>query len=75
MKTNEALKMETVAYAVGYYDLEIKKIEYSIDDYVIYVTGAIHGHPKAHRAKIYYTDRPYFMCYGSRVHLDDCMKM
>lgn len=75
MKTNEALKMKSTAYFSGFNGLEIKDIEYGVDDYVIYITGAWNGKPKAHKSKVYFTDRPYFICKGIRVHIDECIRM
>lgn len=75
MKTNEALKMESIAYFSGFNGLEIKNIEYGSIDYAIYVTGVWNGKPKSHRSKIYYADRPYFVCSGTRIHFDECIRM
>ena len=47
--------METIAYYSGLNGLEIKGIEYGIDDHVLCVSGAWNGKPKPHRLKIYYT--------------------
>ena len=51
--------------------IEIKKIEYGIDDYVIFVAGAMYGNPTVHRVKIHYADKPYFLFNGSRIYFAD----
>lgn len=62
------------AYFSGFGGLEIKSIEYGIEDYVLYVTGAWNGQGKAHKSKIYYEERPYFKYKGVRIHLDECIR-
>lgn len=51
--------------------LAILNIEYGIEDYVIYADPLDYKH----RAKIYYTDRPYFMYGRMRVNLDECIRV
>ena len=46
---------ETIAYYSGLNGLEIKGIEYGIDDYIYCVSGAFGGGKAFHRCKIQYT--------------------
>lgn len=76
MKKSEILKMETIAYYSGFNGLEIKGIEYGIDDHVLCVSGAWYGKPKPHRLKIYYTsENAYIKLHGYRIPLDECIRM
>lgn len=47
MTKKDILKMETIAYYSGFNGLEIKDIEYGIDDHVLCVSGAWYGKAKA----------------------------
>ena len=76
-KREYCINHHSIAYYSGFSGLEIKGIEYGIDDYVVFQSGcwgspAIYGY---HKAKIYYTDRPYFMLNGYRIHLDECIRI
>lgn len=57
--------------------LELKHIEYWINDYVYFITNAryISKWIKYHKAKIYYWEGNYFMCNWYKVRLDECIKM
>lgn len=68
------LEKEYVGYYSGYSGIEIKDIQYGIEDYIIFVAGAWAGKPTVHKAKIYYTDNPYFRYNGYTIHLDDCLR-
>lgn len=68
--------MPSVAYYSGFNGLEVKKIEYGIDDYVLCVSGCWCGQKKPHRLKIYYgTDSAYIMLHGYKCLLDDFIRM
>ena len=62
---------ESIAYYSGLNGLEIKGIEYGIDDYVYCVSGA------CHRCKIQYTRKgaAFFRVHGYRVPFDECIRM
>ena len=60
-------------YSEGLAGLEIKYIEYDIDDYVYYV--ALYGNSSYHKSKIYYSDRPYFKFRGRRIHFDEVLRI
>ena len=75
MNKKDILKMETTAYYSGFNGLEIKGIEYGIEDYVLCVSGAWNGKPNPHRLKIYYTsENAYIKLNGYRVPLDECIR-
>ncbi|MGF6375066.1 hypothetical protein M2140_000100 [Clostridiales Family XIII bacterium PM5-7] len=77
MKKAEVLAMDSVAYYSGFSGLEIKSIEYGIEDYLICVSGAwtSPSKQKTHRLKIHYGDRPYVMLHGYKVPLDECIRI
>lgn len=70
---------ESTAYYSGLAGLEIKGIEYGIEDYVYCVSGAW-GAPRLqgfHRVKVQYTagGRAFIRVNGWRVPLDECIRM
>ena len=69
---------ETIAYYSGLNGLEIKGIEYGIEDYVYCVSGAWGGEKGFHRCKVYYPaseiKSPFFKIHGYRVPLDECIR-
>ena len=76
MTKKDLLQMETIAYYSGFNGLEIKGIEYGIDDYVLCVSGAWNGKPKPHRLKIYYNgDNPFILLNGYKCPLNDFIRM
>lgn len=68
-----------IAYASRNAGLEIHGIEYGVNDYVYAVSGAWIGEngKSYHRARIDYTaaGRAFFRIFGSRVYLDECVRM
>lgn len=73
---------ESVAYYSGLNGLEIKGIEYGIDDFIYCVSGCWYGGKAArrfHRCKIYYPangkDSAFFWVYGYKIPLDECIRM
>ena len=75
MTKKDILKKETIAYYSGFNGLEIKGIEYGIDDHVLCVSGAWYGKPKPHRLKIYYTsENAYIKLNGDKIRLDECIR-
>lgn len=77
MKKSDILKMKSVAYYSGLNGIEIKKIEYGIDDYVLCVSGAWGGRKQVHRVKINYTTRgdAYIRIHDYRIPLNECIRM
>ena len=69
------LEAPSVGYWSAYSGVEVKEIEYGIDDYLICVAGTFIGRPKVHRVKIRYDhDRDYVVLDGHRFYLDDCLR-
>ena len=46
------IEKSALAYYSGFSGLEIKDIEYGIDDHIVFVAGAWYGKKSVHRAKI-----------------------
>lgn len=70
----EYLEMPTIAvYSMGLMGLEIKKIEYDINDYIIFVAFG----KTVHRTKIYTapSGQDYFIFNNTRICLDECMRV
>lgn len=69
---------ESIAYYSGLNGLEIKGIEYGIEDYVYCVSGAWGGNKRFHRCKVYHpiSERKsaFFKIHGYRVPLDECIR-
>lgn len=77
------LEKEYVGYYSGYSGIEIKEIQYGIDDYIVFVAGAWCSNKSVHRSKVYYTvglkspygdARAYFRYNGNRIYLDECIR-
>ena len=71
---------ESVAYYSGLKGLEIKGIEYGVNDYVYCVSGCWYGGKAArrfHRCKIYYpvTGSAFFRVHGYKIPLNECIGM
>ena len=69
--------MKTLAYVSALGGIEIKDIEYGIEDYLVYLSGSWSGHPAPHRTKIYYTSdgKAFTKCHGYRIYLDDAIRV
>ena len=77
-KREQCLNNNTIAYYSdiwGY--VEIKHIEYGIDDYIYCVSGAWSTTNKRyHKLKIYYTEKGgYIRLYGYRIPVDECIRV
>ena len=62
------LSMLTEGFTSSCGGIEVKKIEYGIEDYVIFVAGCLIGKQTVHRVKIHHGDNPYFNFNGSRIY-------
>lgn len=73
----DILKLKSTAYYSGFGGLEVKAIEYDLDEYLLCVTGTWTSQMTAHRLKIYYPPKgsPYVKLYGYRILLDECIRM
>lgn len=70
------LKIESCAYYSGLNGLELKGIEYGIDDYAFLVSNAWGGKKETHRVKIYYNnDNPYIVLHGYRCPLNEFIRI
>ena len=67
---------ESIAYYSGLNGLEIKGIEYGIDDFVYCVSGAWGGGKAFHRCKIYYpiAGSAFFRVHGYKIPFDECIR-
>lgn len=79
MRKADILTMKSLAYYSGFSGLEIKSIEYGIEDYLLCVSGAWGAKSKQtpHRLKIYYDDDGGFFVrlHGHKVPMDECIRM
>ena len=77
-KREQCLNNETIAYYYGLGGVEIKHIEYGIEDYVYCISG-VFGSPKNHRyhkLKIYYTPNgDYIRLHGYKIPLNECLRV
>lgn len=69
MTRKEIINAEPIAYISALGGIEIKHIEYDIEDRIYCVSNAWHGKPTAHKVKIYYADLPYIVLHGQRFKL------
>ena len=76
MTKKDILNAKTVAYYTGLNGIEIKAIEYGIDDYILCVDGAYCSKKTAHRVKVYETVNGdfYFIISGRRIPLNECIR-
>ena len=80
MSKKEICAGKSIAYYSGFNGLEIKHIEYGIDNYLYCVSGCWYGGEKArtnHRLKIYYDNRggAFVRLHGYKIPLDECIRM
>lgn len=65
----------TIAYYSGFGGLEVRHIEYGIDDYIYLVVGAWNGRKSYHRLKICYgTKSVYVRLFGRRCPLSEFIR-
>lgn len=75
-KKEICLNNESFAYYSGLGGLELKKIEYGIEDYIYCVAGAWTSKKSYHRLKVYYDSKgSYIKLHGYRIPLDECIRM
>ena len=77
-KREQCLNNDTIAYYYGLNGVEIKHIEYGIEDYLYCVSG-VFGSPKIHRyhkLKIYHSEKDsYIRLHGYKIPLDECIRV
>lgn len=68
---------KSFAYYSGFSGMELKHIEYGIDDYIYCVSGAWCSKKSYHKLKIHYSanGNDYIKLHGYRVLLTDCVRM
>lgn len=67
-----------VAYYSGWNGIEIKTIEYGINDYIVYVSGCFCGKREVHKSRVYYgmkENTAYFKYNGKRIPLNECIRV
>lgn len=71
------LEMKSIAYYSGLNGLEIKTIEYGIDNYVLCVSGAWNGKPQPHKVRLDCDSKSnyYFKVHGYKIPLSECIRM
>lgn len=74
MTKNEIMNARTIAYISGLGGIEIKDIEYGIEDHIYCVSNAWNGTQTAHKVKIYYSSEPYIILYGQRFKLNEAIR-
>lgn len=77
-KKEKCLNNDTIAYYTGLGGIELKHIEYGIEDYIYCVSGAWGSttNKRYHKLKIYYTEKGgYVRLHGYRIPLDECIRV
>ena len=77
-KREQCLNNDTIAYYNGLNGLELKHIEYGIEDYIYCVSGAWGSsvNKRYHKLKVYYTEKgSYIRLYGYKIPLDECIRV
>lgn len=74
MTRNEIINAEPFAYISALGGIEIKHIEYDIEDRIYCVSNAWYGTPTAHKVRIYYSNQSYIMLYGQRFKLNEAIR-
>ena len=76
-KTEKAFyeNMQTVGYWSCNGGIEVKTIEYGIEDYAVIIASAWTGSRSIHRLMIHYeTESPYIVLNGKRYHFNECIR-
>lgn len=69
---------KSFAYWSWYWWIELKHIEYWINDYIYRIDNAWYPSKwiRYHKSKVFYAnDWAYFKAYGVKIYLDDCIRM
>ena len=77
-KKEKCLNNNTIACYYGLGGVEIKYIEYGIEDYLYCVSGAWGStvNKRYHKLKIYYTEKGvYIRLHGYKIPLDECIRV
>lgn len=75
MNNEEIIAMKTIGYWSTLSGVEVKEIQYGIEDYCVCVSGAWCSQKSVHQVKIHYeTKRAYIKIKGTRLHFDECLR-
>lgn len=71
------MDQKTIAYWTDFNGVEVKSIEYGIEDYLYCVSLVGSAEPKVHYLKIKTSrgGRPYVILYGRPMYLDECLRV
>lgn len=68
--------MPTVGYWSCLGGVEVKEIQYGIEDYIVYISNAWNGSRSYHRVKINYDGKRFYITlHGQRLYLDECLRV
>ena len=66
----------TFGYYSGFGGVELKHVEYGINDYIYCVSGAWCSKKSYHKLKVYYNDNgDYIKINGIRIPLNECIRV
>lgn len=73
----DAIAMKTLGYYSGFGGLEIKAVEYGIDEAIIFIVGAWTGTPEGFRSVIQYNrdGEAFFKYRNAHIYLNDCLRV
>lgn len=75
-KKEICMENDSFAYYSGFGGLELKKIEYGIEDHIYCVSGAWTSKKSYHKLKVYYNDNGgYIKLHGYKIPLSECARM
>ena len=75
-KKEVCLNNKSFAYYSGFGGLELKHIEYGIEDYIYCVSGAWTSKKSYHKLKVYYGNNSYYLkLHGYKIPLNECIRM
>jgi hypothetical protein len=75
-KKQICVENKSFAYYSGFGGLELKHIEYGVEDYIYCVSGAWCSKKGYHKLKIYYDENGgYIKLNGCKIPLNECIRM
>ena len=76
-KKEICLSNETFAYYSGFGGVELRHVEYDIEDYIYCVSGAWCSKKSYHKLKVYYSSNGnnYIKINGIRIPLNECIRV
>lgn len=75
-KKQVCMENESFAYYSGFNGLELKHIEYGVNDYIYCVSGAWGGEKSYHKLKLYYeAGNSYIKLNGYKIPMSECIRM